>query len=784
MTRKRIHDWLGAPSADCPGLTNGAVLRWRYAGTFVRAYSGRANEQDIHAYVAWLVLQGIDLIDAFKPPLLKENVRGLFDRIDGLTRLQWAVLQLRPDLAAAFSSDGEIDRGRFEQWTEERFLDEFPRVAAYLDEQVACGPAGLSNGNWLRWNLSPSLRARFDLETQDGRLSYACWLLLQDGRRIAGVRPTFTAEQLSWCGQLLGGLTRLQWMLLEERADLKAAFTADTGLDLQGFLEWFESRFASEYQHVYSKLDSAPRIGQQGLGAAAFLRWSQSPGLRERFDIGTPAGCHSLICWLLLEDPSSLAPDSLLDKPTAQWLLETVDGLTGLQRSLLDYREDLRRTFHVANALDLVEYRNWFEDHFLPEHPELPRWIQQVLQPVRASDSQEDGGAPLRYYDQLTHFRPAAGERVINLIGYHRAHLGIGEDMRMLQRALERSDYRINVLDISDGLLSEKAERGHSPGVADVAILDAISIFCCTAPEFERLLLRFGLEFYERNYCIGYFPWELTKWHASWGAAEELVDRIWASTSFIVGAFQPWIHKPVVRIPLVVEYDRLPPANREMFGLGASSFVCLFIFDSLSYMARKNPLAHVRAFKQAFRGDEDVCLVIKTMNRDKTDALLWRSLMAEIEGDERIRVINETMAKETLLSLYASADAYLSLHRAEGFGRTIAEAMLYAKPVIVSAYSGNMDYCDQENACLVPGRLVPVREGEYPWFEDTEWFDPDISAAARCLRELYEDPVLRGKKGAAGKSTMLRYTSTAVYEKYIEQELGAIAVERREPLYA
>ncbi len=228
----------------------------------------------------------------------------------------------------------------------------------------------------------------------------------------------------------------------------------------------------------------------------------------------------------------------------------------------------------------------------------------------------------------------------------------------------------------------------------------------------------------------------------------------------------------------MVEYDSLPAGNRKRFGLPEDAFVCLFIFDSLSYMARKNPLAHVRAFKQAFAQNENAVLLIKTMNRDKTDASLWKELISEMEGDARIHLINETMEKGALLSLYGAVDVYLSLHRSEGFGRTIAEAMLYGRPVVVSAYSGNLDFCDESNACLVPGSLIDVGEDQYPWSEDCVWFDPDVSAAAGYLRKLFHEPALRQGKGSAGQATMQRYRADAVYEQYIRSELELIELER------
>jgi glycosyltransferase involved in cell wall biosynthesis len=778
MTDKNIKAWLCGSSKECPELTNGALLRWRYGGAFVKEYSVDVDERHVGAYVCWLVLQGIELIDAFKPALLKENVQCLIERVDGLSRLQWSVLQHRPDLAASFGSEGRLDHELFEAWTEEKFFQEYPHVASYLDEQPAYAPSGVSNSALLRWSLSPSLRARFDLAAREGGLGYACWLLLEDSDQITGARLTFTEEHLLWCAERTDGLTRLQWMLLEERADLREAFTTGLGLDVPGFITWFEESFHSEFQHVYQRLHEASLTTDIGLSGPALLRWGQSFALRERFDLRRSACKRDYLCWLLLGDERRLDPMFVLNAEGLCWLGETTDGLTRLQCYLVTVRADLRAAFSADGGLAIPEYQNWFGDRFEAEYPELALCMQTCAQTMAPAVRKPESGDSARYYKRLTRFEVANGERVINLIGYATAQLGIGEDVRMLYRALQRSGYRVNLLDISDEILSDKNDQGLSGALGKTAFLDGISIFCCTAPECERLLLRFGLAFFERNYCIGYFPWELTKWPSSWSVAERLVDRIWVSTSFIRDAFLPSLTKPVVRIPLVVEYDDLPAGNRKAFDIDEQAFVCLFIFDSLSYMARKNPIGHVRAFKQAFQNTENACLLIKTMNRDKTEAPIWQALVAEIAGDNRIRLINETMDKTTLLSLYGSVDVYLSLHRSEGFGRTIAEAMLYGKPVVVSAYSGNLDFCDADNACLVPGQLVAVGKDEYPWSEGTVWFDPDVSAAAGYLRQLFHDPVLREKKGRSGRATMLNHSAEAVYRQYIAPELKAVDIER------
>jgi glycosyltransferase involved in cell wall biosynthesis len=97
-------------------------------------------------------------------------------------------------------------------------------------------------------------------------------------------------------------------------------------------------------------------------------------------------------------------------------------------------------------------------------------------------------------------------------------------------------------------------------------------------------------------------------------------------------------------------------------------------------------------------------------------------------------LIEDTLPREVLLDLYRACDAYVSLHRCEGFGRGIAEAMLLGKPVIATAYSGNLDFCTPDTALLVPATTRKVRPGDYPEAQGMDWAEPDVEAAAEAMR--------------------------------------------------
>jgi glycosyltransferase involved in cell wall biosynthesis len=146
----------------------------------------------------------------------------------------------------------------------------------------------------------------------------------------------------------------------------------------------------------------------------------------------------------------------------------------------------------------------------------------------------------------------------------------------------------------------------------------------------------------------------------------------------------------------------------------------------------------IAAFRKAYKAnDKSVNLVLKVMNAKESD-LRWQKFLKLCEKDDRIWLITETMDRPDVLGLVESCDAYVSLHRAEGFGRTLAEAMMYGKPVIATGYSGNADFMHPEWSFTVSHEIVPLLAGEYPFVEDADkavWAEPSVDDAARQFKQ-------------------------------------------------
>ncbi len=193
--------------------------------------------------------------------------------------------------------------------------------------------------------------------------------------------------------------------------------------------------------------------------------------------------------------------------------------------------------------------------------------------------------------------------------------------------------------------------------------------------------------------------------------------------------------------------------TRSDLNLPEDSFLCLFIFDAHSIIARKNPWAVIEAFQQAFNEQERqqaIRLVIKVSNLNAypEDAKRLRAAVDAVNGI----LIDLHLTRGETNALLNSCDVYLSLHRSEGYGLTIAEAMYLAKPVIATAYSGNMDFMTTDNSFAVPYTLVELAEDYPPYGAGNVWAEPDITAAAEILQGVYDHPEearLRGHRAAA-----------------------------------
>ena len=205
-------------------------------------------------------------------------------------------------------------------------------------------------------------------------------------------------------------------------------------------------------------------------------------------------------------------------------------------------------------------------------------------------------------------------------------------------------------------------------------------------------------------------------------------------------------------------------------GLACELIRFLFVFDASSSMERKNPEGVIDAFIKAFKGTRNakrvhLTLKVGSMHRPEYAARVDRLMRRASDSGLAIHFDGRQLIREAMLQLIAEADCYVSLHRAEGFGYTMAEAMFYGVPVIASGYSGNLEYMTPANSFLVPCKEAFVKDADGPFQRGSIWGDPDIDIAATLMRQLVENPSKALAIGECGRKTVIRELSaTAVAE--------------------
>ena len=333
---------------------------------------------------------------------------------------------------------------------------------------------------------------------------------------------------------------------------------------------------------------------------------------------------------------------------------------------------------------------------------------------------------------------PAGSDR-FTLLGAFELNIGIARAAQILRSGLQAADVPLHPMDCSAVL---RPLPGPAPRPAAPA--NGTMVFCVNPPQMVPLLSHFGPRICRGKRLVGYWWWELDRIPRSWLPWAALMDEIWVSSHFIHDTFSRGLPGKTVRyVPLPVPEPVASPLGRADFGLPDRPFTVLAPFDLSSHWARKNPLGAIAAFRRAFPGASDAQLVLKVSGADQNPAQAeqLRGLTADMPN---VRIIDRTLSPPDLAALIRCADVLLSLHRSEGFGLFIAEAMWLGTAVVATGWSGVMDMLDPDNALLVKFTKVPVKATDYPSVPPgAQWADPDIGDAADCLRRLASDPGLR-----------------------------------------
>lgn len=360
----------------------------------------------------------------------------------------------------------------------------------------------------------------------------------------------------------------------------------------------------------------------------------------------------------------------------------------------------------------------------------------------------------------------------IDLHGYLSRWLGLGECARLYARALLDSGFPVSLHDVEIEVPHTRRDQTLAEHFHSVPTYERDLIFVNPDHWQDALQSMYGDLGRRNRYAIGYWFWELERFPDAWLPALDHVDEIMVSSAFVERAIRLVTDKPITRVPLPVVLGEDSGLSRRHFGLDEDDYVFFCSFDFNSSMARKNPLAAIKAFCEAFpKGSEKVSLLIKSFN-GHCDVVLLMQLAAAAARDRRIVLRDDMLERADLQALHRCVDVHVSLHRSEGFGLGMAEAMCMGKPVIATAYSGNMEYMTPENSCLVNFDMIPVGEGDYRHGQGQRWADPDPVHAAHHMRALYENRALGAHIGAKASMAIAKDFSVEVCMRVLRKHLS------------
>jgi glycosyltransferase involved in cell wall biosynthesis len=426
-----------------------------------------------------------------------------------------------------------------------------------------------------------------------------------------------------------------------------------------------------------------------------------------------------------------------------RWLNEPVGpakaAITRYMLAVFEEREDVRNAFPEPLGADAAGFRDWYlffgrRELGLPDAvvPNDPRVNEVAAATVTVP--------------------------VVNVAGYFRAELGIGVAARSLLTALAAAGIPFNT--ISFNATANRQDYPFTDRIAEAGGAD-INIVCVNPDQLSLFAEQTGPEFRHGRYTIGVWFWEVEDFPESFHGAFNYVDEIWVASDFMRETFLKVSPKPVFKFRLPLLPPQIDPSlSRADLGL-PDKFVFLFNFDLLSVLERKNPLGLIQAFSTAFQNAEGPVLVIKTINGDKR-CLEMEKIRYAARSRSDIILMEGYLSPLENNTLTALSDCYVSLHRSEGFGLTIAEAMALGKPAVATAYSGNLEFMNGENSFLCPGERVRIGPEREPYPAESYWCEPNVGEASRLLREIYLNKSMsQEKEWRAARDIRERFSPSA-----------------------
>ena len=419
--------------------------------------------------------------------------------------------------------------------------------------------------------------------------------------------------------------------------------------------------------------------------------------------------------------------------------------------------------FALAGASDEASFDEFLAKLFGATGYSAARWRADVAR-AGYDLTRQDFASRTQSGDRVyaaAHAAPAAPLVDVQLIGPFTRRLGVSDSCHMLAAAVRQTGRSLRLCDYTLDHPNTSRDSGSlpltPPGLARVTILHLNLEDIPTA-------IAYWPDVFTDTRLIAFPYLELSKPEAVHRLGLQLVDEIWTASRFIADALGP--HAPTHLLGTACKPAGAlgrAAARSRAFGtsIDKEAFLFLTAGDAFSGAHRKNPLGAIAAFRAAFPHETDVRLVVKTHSRERLGAAseleIWRNIERAAQDDPRILLMDRLVDDAEMAALLEGADCLVSLHRAEGFGYHLIEAMRLGTPVVATGYSGNLDFCTPQTAWLVDSALRPILAGEYPRAStDQTWAEPDLASAVAALRAVRGDTEARAQRTTTARELVSR----------------------------